>query len=155
MCHCRQTNKTTKIKSWQEKGTPKTTKQTVTLTTVAGQKVQEKSLNGTTGCIQRRTFWESPLRLYYDNHTGYTTDTTTSWLQTNQNSTTVTSTWVRWLDWRWFVFKVFVLFPYCAGTGSAIAQVGPRDWSGMYRSHGLSQPMGSRISSDGVRRETS
>ena len=41
-----------------------------------------------TGCIQRRTFQESPLRLYYhDNHTGYTTETTTSWLQTNQNST--------------------------------------------------------------------
>jgi len=34
------------------------------------------------------TFRESPLRLYYhDNHTGYTTETTTSWLQTNQNST--------------------------------------------------------------------
>ena len=31
----------------EEKGAPKTTKQTVTLTTVAGQKVQEKSLNGT------------------------------------------------------------------------------------------------------------
>ena len=34
------------------------------------------------------TFRESSLRLYYhDNHTGYTTETTTSWLQTNQNST--------------------------------------------------------------------
>ena len=31
----------------EEKGAPKTTKQTVTLTTVAGQKVQEKFLNGT------------------------------------------------------------------------------------------------------------
>ena len=30
----------------EEKGAPKTTKQTVSLTTVAGQKVQEKSLNG-------------------------------------------------------------------------------------------------------------
>ena len=30
-----------------EKGAPQTTKQTVTLTTVAGQKAQEKSLNGT------------------------------------------------------------------------------------------------------------
>ena len=31
----------------EEKGAPQTTKQTVTLTTVAGQKAQEKSLNGT------------------------------------------------------------------------------------------------------------
>ena len=31
----------------EEKGAPETTKQTVTLTTVAGQKAQEKSLNGT------------------------------------------------------------------------------------------------------------
>ena len=31
----------------EEKGAPQTTKQTVTLTTVAGQKVQEKSLDGT------------------------------------------------------------------------------------------------------------
>ena len=30
----------------EEKGAPETTKQTVTLTTVAGQKAQEKSLNG-------------------------------------------------------------------------------------------------------------
>ena len=62
VCPSMQTNKITKTKSWQEetserrkkiqdiseeKGAPKTTKQTVTLTTVAGQKVQEKSLNGT------------------------------------------------------------------------------------------------------------
>ena len=40
----------------EEKGAPKTTKPTVTLTTVAGQKVQEKSLMEHTGCIQRRTF---------------------------------------------------------------------------------------------------
>ena len=34
------------------------------------------------------TFQESPLRLYYhDSDTGYTTETTTSWLQTNPNST--------------------------------------------------------------------
>ena len=34
------------------------------------------------------TFQESPLHLYYhDSHTGYTTETTTSWLQTNPNST--------------------------------------------------------------------
>ena len=34
------------------------------------------------------TFRESCLCLYYhDNHTRYTTETTTSWLQTNQNST--------------------------------------------------------------------
>ena len=31
----------------EDKGAPRTTKQTVTLTTVAGQKAQEKSLNGT------------------------------------------------------------------------------------------------------------
>ena len=31
----------------EEKGAPQTTKQTVTLTTEAGQKVQEKALNGT------------------------------------------------------------------------------------------------------------
>ena len=38
--------------------------------------------------VYRLTFWESPLCLYYhDNHTGYTTEPTTSWLQTNQNST--------------------------------------------------------------------
>ena len=37
---------------------------------------------------KKRTFRGSPLRLYHhDNHTGYTTETTTSWLQTNQNST--------------------------------------------------------------------
>ena len=47
----------------EEKEAPKTTKQTVTLTTVAGQKAQEKSLNGTYR-LQRRTFSESPLRLY-------------------------------------------------------------------------------------------
>ena len=80
-----------KTKSWQEetsekekkiqdiseeKGAPSTTKQTVTLTTVAGQKVQEKSLNGTYR-LQRRIFRERPLHLYYhDNHTGYTTETT-------------------------------------------------------------------------------
>ena len=33
----------------EEKGAPKTTKQRVTLTKVAAQKVQEKSLNGNTG----------------------------------------------------------------------------------------------------------
>ena len=38
--------------------------------------------------VYQLTFRESPLHLYYhDNHTGYTTETTTSWLQTNQNST--------------------------------------------------------------------
>ena len=38
--------------------------------------------------VYRLTFRESPQCLYYhDNHTGYTTETTTSWLQTNQNST--------------------------------------------------------------------
>ena len=31
----------------EEKGAPQTTKQTVTLTTAVGQKVQEKSLDGT------------------------------------------------------------------------------------------------------------
>ena len=74
----------------EEKEAPKTTKQTVTLTTVAGQKAQEKSLNETYR-LQRRhykeqiiimkilvylTFQESPLHLYYhDNHSGYTTET--------------------------------------------------------------------------------
>ena len=53
-------------------------KQTVTLTTVPEQKAQEKSLNGTYR-LQSRPFRESPLCLYYhDNHTGYTTETTTS-----------------------------------------------------------------------------
>ena len=76
----------------EEKGAPKTTKQTATLTTVAGQKALEKSLNEPYR-LQRRntiknkimkilvclTFRESPLHLYYhDNHTGYTTETITS-----------------------------------------------------------------------------
>ena len=70
----------------KKKEPPQTTKQTVTLTTVPGQKAHEKSLNGTYR-LQRRPFQESPLCLYYhDNHTGYTTETTTSWLQTNRNS---------------------------------------------------------------------
>ena len=96
---------------WRERS-PKTTKQTATLTKVAGQKAPEKSLNGTYRLQKRNTinkssswkswckqiiimkilvyltFRESPLRLYYhDNHRGYTTETITSWLQTNQNST--------------------------------------------------------------------
>jgi len=88
----------------EEKGVPQTTKQTVTLTTVAGQKMQEKSLNGTYRLQRRNTkknksnhhpenlgvsnLPRSPLHLYYhDNHTEYTTKTTTSWLQTNQSST--------------------------------------------------------------------
>ena len=38
--------------------------------------------------VYRLTFRENPLRLYYyDSHTGYITETTTLWLQTNQNST--------------------------------------------------------------------
>ena len=62
----------------EETGASQTTKQTVTLTTGAGQKAQDKSLNGTYR-LQRRTFQESLLRLYYhDNHTWYTTETTTS-----------------------------------------------------------------------------
>ena len=65
----------------EEKGAPQTTKQTVTLTTVAGQKAQEKSLNGTYThtaykkkhykeqiiimkiLVYRLTFQESPLHL--------------------------------------------------------------------------------------------
>ena len=39
----------------EEKGAAKTTKQTVTLTTVAGQMAQDKSLNGTYR-LQRRIF---------------------------------------------------------------------------------------------------
>jgi len=82
----------------EEKRAPKTTKQTVSLTTVAGQKAQEKSLNGTYTdtaykkkhykeqiiimkiFVYRLTFQESPLHLQYyqDNHEGYTTETTTS-----------------------------------------------------------------------------
>ena len=63
-----QTNKTIKTKNWrrhkieekiqdisEEKGAPKTTKQTVTLTTEAGQKAQEKSLNGTYRLQRRNT----------------------------------------------------------------------------------------------------
>ena len=53
------------------------------------------------------TFWESPLCLYYhDNHTGYTTETTTSWLQTKTlpvitiDSFQTSVTDVR--CWKWF-----------------------------------------------------
>ena len=53
------------------------------------------------------TFRESPLRLYYhDNHTGYTTETTTSWLQTRTlpvimiDSFQTSVTDVRY--WKWF-----------------------------------------------------
>ena len=38
----------------EEKGAPKTTKQTVTLTTAVGQKVQEKSLNATYGLYTKK-----------------------------------------------------------------------------------------------------
>ena len=85
--------------------------------------MQEKSLNGTCRLQRRNTiqnkssswkFWcifitfqESSLHLYYhNNHTGYTTETTTSWLQTNQNSTSdydsfqTSVTDVR--CWKWF-----------------------------------------------------
>ena len=88
----------------EEKGAPQTTKQTVTLTTVAGQKAQEKENPWIEQQATKKkhyrdqiiivkilvylTFQESPLRLYdHDSHTGYTTETTTSWLQTNPNST--------------------------------------------------------------------
>ena len=61
----------------EEKEAPKTTKQTVTLTTVAGQKAQDKSLNGAYRLYTKKNLLRKPLRLYYhDNHTGYTTETT-------------------------------------------------------------------------------
>ena len=44
----------------EEKGAPKTTKQTVTLTTEAGQKAQEKSLNGTYRLQRRNTIKTKP-----------------------------------------------------------------------------------------------
>ena len=78
----------------EEKGAPKTTKQTLTLTTVTGQKVQEKNPEWNIQATRNKhykdqiiimkilvylTFRENPLRLYYhDNHTAYTTETTTS-----------------------------------------------------------------------------
>ena len=85
---------------------PKTTKQTVTLTTVAGRRCKKNPWMEHTGCIQR-TFWESPLCLYYhDNHTGYTTQTTTSWLQTNQNFTNDYDSFQASVTdvkcWKWF-----------------------------------------------------
>ena len=74
----------------EEKGAPQTTKQTVTLTTVAGQNVQEKFMNGTYRLQRRNTkknksnhhpenlgvsnLPRSPLHLYYhDNRTETTT----------------------------------------------------------------------------------
>ena len=55
------------------------------------------------------TFRENPLHLYYhDNHTAYTTETTTSWLQTNQNSTSDTIDFFQTSVtdvrcWKWFM----------------------------------------------------
>ena len=53
------------------------------------------------------TFWESPLYLYYhDNHTGYTTETTTSWLQTKTLPVITTHSFQTSVTdvrcWKWF-----------------------------------------------------
>ena len=47
----------------EEKGAPQTTKQTVTLTTVAAQKVQEKSLNGTYRLYTKKNLRRKPFAL--------------------------------------------------------------------------------------------
>ena len=47
-------------KNSEEKGAPKTTKQTVSLTTVAGQEVQEKSLNGTFRLYTKKNLQRKP-----------------------------------------------------------------------------------------------
>ena len=47
----------------QEKAAPKTTKQTVTLTTVARQKVQEKSLDGTYRLYTKKNLPRNPSAL--------------------------------------------------------------------------------------------
>ena len=77
------TNSNTNNSSWAE-GTRKIPEWNIQAT----KKKHYKELTIIMKILVHLTFQESPLVLYYhDNHTGYTTEATTLWLQTNQNST--------------------------------------------------------------------